>query len=548
MILASRQVEKPVSSRKTPASPIHRKCYTISMPAKKSLSKPPAKPPANKADNPKSASNKAAKPKHARRTTKAKTKPAKWRNALIAILLLTAMAAVLSGLVYAYFNQLSPRRPTALSDEQYYFTDSRYSGIRSKFVTRQTNREKVSIEYPLTKNNKINKTVAQAIDRADSDFRYAATNILTFDQPLTETISYQVTHNNSLALSIIVNIKQDMHGAHPVSLTHFWTFDKKSGEVISLSDLTEQSEKAAEEIVAAARNNINETIKHRRQAELDLSETITQETLSNFVITDGGNSLAWPIGQASLLPSAYGEMTIKVPIAAVAKYLQNPTARKLANIPKPPEPKPAPAPAAPVPAPTTGNKVIALTFDDGPGLYTAQLLDILDQHGAKATFFLIGSKVSSQANVVHSIHARGHQLGNHSWSHPELPKLPVNQIAGEIDRTNDAIKQATGVTPTILRPPYGAVNGVVLEQLRLRGMSSILWSVDTRDWADRNSEIVCSRAVAGARPGAIILMHDIHQTSVSAVPCILSALKQQGYSFVTVQGLLGNMAAGAGYP
>ena len=527
---------------------VHHKCYTISMPAKKSPRKPLAKTPANKADKAKSVSNnKAAKPKHIRRTAKTKTRPAKWRNALIAILLLTTMATVLSGLVYAYLNQLSPRRPTALSDEQYYFTDSRYSGIRSKFVTRQTNREKVSIEYPLTKNNKINKTVAQAIDRADSDFRYAATNILTFDQPLTETISYQVTHNNSIALSIIVNIKQDMHGAHPVSLTHFWTFDKKSGEVISLSDLTEQSEKAAGEIVAAARNNINETIKQRQQAELDLNETITQETLSNFIITDGGNSLAWPIGQASLLPSAYGEMTIKVPIAAVAKYLQNPTARRLANIPKPPEPKPKPAPAAP-PAANSGNKVIALTFDDGPGPYTAQLLDILDQHGAKATFFLIGSKVSGQASVVRNIQARGHQLGNHSWSHPELPKLPVGQIAGEIDRTNDAIKQATGIKPTVMRPPYGAVNSVVLEQLRLHGMSSILWSVDTRDWADRNSDIVCSRAVAGAHPGAIILMHDIHQTSVGAVPCILSALKQQGYSFVTVQGLLGNMAAGAGYP
>ena len=531
----------------SPAPLIHYKCYTISMPAKKSPRKPLAKPPTNKADKAKSVSNnKTAKPKHTRRIAKTKTKPARWRNTLIAILLLTAMAAVLSGLVYAYFNQLSSRRPTALSDEQYYFTDSRYSGIRSKFVTRQTNREKVSIEYPLTKNNKINKTVAQAIDRADSDFRYAATNILTFDQPLTETISYQVTHNNSVALSIIVNIKQDMHGAHPVSLTHFWTFDKKSGEVISLNDLTEQSEKAAEEIVAAARNNINETIKQRQQAELDLNETITQETLSNFVITDGGNSLAWPIGQASLLPSAYGEMTIKVPIAAVAKYLQNPTARKLANIPKPPEPKPKPAPATPTPA--AAGKTIALTFDDGPGPYTAQLLDILDQHGAKATFFLIGSKVSAQASVVRNIQARGHQLGNHSWSHPELPKLPIDQVAGEIDRTNDAIKQATGVKPTVMRPPYGAVNGAVLEQLRLRGMSSILWSVDTRDWADRNSEIVCSRAVAGAHPGAIILMHDIHQTSVNAVPCILSALKQQGYSFVTVQGLIGNMAAGFGYP
>ena len=466
------------------------------------------------------------------------------------ILFFVVIAAGLLIFIHLQFNQQLMRQPTPLSDEKYYFTDSRYSEIRSKFVIRQTSREKVSIEYPITKNNKINKTIAQVITRDDRDFRYIATNVLSFNQPMTETISYQITHNNSAALSIIVNIKQDMHGAHPVSLTHFWTFDKKSGEVISLSDLTEQSDKATREIVAAARNNINETIKQRQQAELDLNETITQETLSNFVITDGGNSLAWPIGQASLLPSAYGEMTIKVPIDAVAKYLQNPTARKLANIPKPPEPKPEPkpAPAIPAPAPTTGNKVIALTFDDGPGPHTAHLLDILDQYGAKATFFLIGSKVSSQANVVHNIQARGHQLGNHSWSHPELPKLPVDQIAGEIDRTNDAIKQATGVTPAILRPPYGAVNGAVLEQLRLRGMSSILWSVDTRDWADRNSDIVCSRAVAGARPGAIILMHDIHQTSVGAVPCILSALKQQGYSFVTVQGLLGNTTPGVGYP
>ena len=303
--------------------------------------------------------------------------------------------------------------------------------------------------------------------------------------------------------------------------------------------MTEQSNEAIEAIIKSAKDNIAQTIKKRDKPELDLNGIITKESLSNFIITDNGNSLAWPLGQASLLPSSYGEMTITVPISSVSKYLQNPTARKLANIPKPPEPKPepAPAPAAPTPAPTTGNKVIALTFDDGPGPYTAHLLDILDQYGAKATFFLIGSKVSGQASVVRSIQARGHQLGNHSWSHPELPKLSVDQIAGEIDRTNEAIRQATGVKPSILRPPYGAVNGVVLEQIRTRGMSSILWSVDTRDWADRNSQIVCSRAVAGAHPGAVILMHDIHQTSVNAVPCILSSLKQQGYSFVTIQRL-----------
>ncbi len=456
------------------------------------------------------------------------------KHLFIGILIIVLFLTGLFGIYY--LNWLNSQRTTAPSDEKYYFADSRYAGIRSKFVTRNTAREKVSIEYPVTKSEKINHTIANAIDKTDRDFRSAVLLATTFDKPLTETISYQVTHNNSVALSIIVNIKQDMHGAHPVSLTHFWTFDKKSGEVISLSDLTEQSEKAIGEIVAAARNNINETIKQCRQAELDLNGIITKEALSNFIITDNGNSLAWPLGQASLLPSSYGEMTITVPISSVSKYLQNPTARKLANIPKPPEPKPTPTPAAPT-ATNSGGKMIALTFDDGPGPYTAQLLDILEQYGAKATFFLIGSKVSAQADVLRRMHTRGHQLGNHSWSHPELPKLPVGQIAGEIDRTNDAIKQATGITPAILRPPYGAVNGVVLEQLRLRGMSSILWSVDTRDWADRNSEIVCSRAVAGAHPGAIILMHDIHQTSVNAVPCILNALKQQGYSFVTVQGL-----------
>ena len=441
----------------------------------------------------------------------------------------------LAGLFGIYFlNQSHSRQTTAPSDEKYYFADSKYSGIRSKFVTRDNKREKVSIEYPITENEKINRLISESIDKIDRDFQNTVLLATVFDKPMTETIGYQVTHNTSEALSIVINIKQDMNGAHPASMTQFWTFDKKSGEVVGLADFIEQSDEAAEAIISAAKDNISQIIKQRQQPEIDLNEIINKEALSNFIITNNGNSLAWPLGQASLLPSSYGELTITVPISSVSKYLQNPTARKFANIPKPAE-KPKPAPAAPTP--TVANKTIALTFDDGPGPYTEKLLDILDKYDAKATFFLIGSKVSARANTLRRMQSRGHQLGNHSWSHPELPKLSVDQIAGEIDRTNEAIRQATGVKPSILRPPYGAVNGVVLEQLRLRNMSSILWSVDTRDWADRNSQIVCSRAVAGARPGAVILMHDIHQTSVNAVPCILSSLKQQGYSFVTIQRL-----------
>ena len=466
------------------------------------------------------------------RIQRKKAKPKSKKLFIIIPFLILLFSAGLFGIYF--LNQSHSRQTTAPSDEKYYFADSKYSGIRSKFVTRDNKREKVSIEYPITENEKINRLISESIDKIDRDFQNTVLLATVFDKPMTETISYQVTHNTSEALSIVVNIKQDMNGAHPASMTQFWTFDKKSGEVVGLADFIEQSDEAAEAIISAAKDNISQTIKQRQQPEIDLNEIINKEALSNFIITNNGNSLAWPLGQASLLPSSYGELTITVPISSVSKYLQNPTARKFANIPKPAK-KPKPAPATPTP--TVANKTIALTFDDGPGPYTAHLLDILDQYGAKATFFLIGSKVSGQASVVRSIQARGHQLGNHSWSHPELPKLSVDQIAGEIDRTNEAIRQATGVKPSILRPPYGAVNGVVLEQLRLRNMSSILWSVDTRDWADRNSQIVCSRAVAGARPGAVILMHDIHQTSVNAVPCILSSLKQQGYSFVTIQRL-----------
>ena len=466
------------------------------------------------------------------RIQRKKAKPKSKKLFIIIPFLILLFSAGLFGIYF--LNQSHSRQTTAPSDEKYYFADSKYSGIRSKFVTRDNKREKVSIEYPITENEKNNRLISESIDKIDRDFQNTVLLATVFDKPMTETIGYQVTHNTSEALSIVINIKQDMNGAHPASMTQFWTFDKKSGEVVGLADFTEQSDEAAEAIISAAKDNISQIIKQRQQPEIDLNEIINKEALSNFIITNDGNALAWPLGQASLLPSSYGELTITVPISSVSKYLQNPTARKFANIPKPAE-KPKPAPAAPTP--TVANKTIALTFDDGPGPYTEKLLDILDKYDAKATFFLIGSKVSGQASVVRSIQARGHQLGNHSWSHPELPKLSVDQIAGEIDRTNEAIRQATGVKPSILRPPYGAVNGVVLEQLRLRNMSSILWSVDTRDWADRNSQIVCSRAVAGARPGAVILMHDIHQTSVNAVPCILSSLKQQGYSFVTIQRL-----------
>lgn len=168
-----------------------------------------------------------------------------------------------------------------------------------------------------------------------------------------------------------------------------------------------------------------------------------------------------------------------------------------------------------------------------------RLLDTLDTYHAKATFFVIGEKVAAHHAILQQQAARGHQIGNHSWRHPDLTTLAPSSVANEITQTNRAIHAAIKQTPTVMRPPYGAINTSVSQQLQTFGMSSVLWSVDTRDWADRDSNIVCSRAVSNARAGAIILFHDIHPTSVDAIPCVLDALSKQGFTFVTIDTLFG---------
>ena len=486
-----------------------------------------------------------------------KTRHKRWQWVACGLLAITVI--VIAGLVYYLRTTgMAPAQTAQQSDEKYYFADSRYKGIRSKFVVRRTDRQTTSLEYPITENATINKTVANAIDDIDSEFNKAVAAGSTLPGIMAEHTSYQVTHNSSAALSILVHATQHTHGAHPMHTTRFWTFNKQTGATISLDDLTNRSPQSSQAIVEAARHSARQALSHeKKEAPEDLDSYLTKDTLANFIFKDE-NTLVWEFSAATVLPASYGSLTIKLPLASIAKHLQNPFAKRLITVPdppaeEPPKPKPAPAPTPPPAAQApSGNcgqaKCIALTFDDGPGIYTAGLLDTLERAGAKGTFFVIGSKVNTQPGVLRRMQANGHQIGSHSWSHPLLTQLGPEGVQAEIRSTSDAIAKVTGQRPILMRPPYGGFNQPVLDELRAQGMASILWSVDTRDWADRNSSIVCSRAVAGAAPGAIILMHDIHPTSVDAVPCILDSLKQQGYQFVTVSTLLGKTEPGVKYP
>jgi peptidoglycan-N-acetylglucosamine deacetylase len=207
------------------------------------------------------------------------------------------------------------------------------------------------------------------------------------------------------------------------------------------------------------------------------------------------------------------------------------------------EPTPTPS-VAPSKASYSSCRVtgpyIAMTFDDGPHpTLTPQLLDMLKTRRIKATFFLIGENAAAHPDIVRRIAAEGHEIGNHSWSHPQLTKLKPAALREELERTTSTIAEIIGKPLVVMRPPYGATSDYINHWInREFGMKVILWSVDPLDWKYRNSASVERRILAEARPGAIILSHDIHPTTVAAMPEVLDSLLAKGYKFVTVSELI----------
>ena len=183
---------------------------------------------------------------------------------------------------------------------------------------------------------------------------------------------------------------------------------------------------------------------------------------------------------------------------------------------------------------------IAMTFDDGPhGANTPRLLEMLKQRKIHATFFLVGQCVVEFPEIVKKIAADGHEIANHSWSHPQLSAMSESAVRDQLQKTHDAIIAACGVTPKIMRPPYGAFTARQRAWAHGEwGYKCILWDVDPLDWKVRNSEHVKNEILKQAVPGSIILSHDIHKSTVDAMPETLDALLAKGFKFVPVSELI----------
>jgi len=194
-----------------------------------------------------------------------------------------------------------------------------------------------------------------------------------------------------------------------------------------------------------------------------------------------------------------------------------------------------------------GAKCVALTYDDGPGGRTPELLDMLAEYDARATFFVTGHPVMEDPRTVRRTYAEGHELANHTLTHPDLAGLGAGGIRSNLGTVQALVYRETGYTMDLMRPPYGSTDDGVAAVTADMGLAQILWSIDTNDWKDRKASVVADRAVDGASPGAIILMHDIHDTTVDASRTIIRELDARGYTMVTVSQLLGTTTPGETY-
>lgn len=184
-------------------------------------------------------------------------------------------------------------------------------------------------------------------------------------------------------------------------------------------------------------------------------------------------------------------------------------------------------------------KVLSISFDAAWGNEdTQQLIDILKTENIQATFFVVGAWVDKYPESVKALSDAGHEVMNHSATHPHMPDLSTEQMTEEVQSCNEKIKAITGVQPTLFRPPYGDYNNAVISTMRSIGMYSIQWDVDSLDWRNPAPSEITQRVVENAQNGSIILFHNAAVNTPAALPSVIAGLKAKGFSFLPVSKLI----------
>ncbi|MEG1059126.1 MAG: polysaccharide deacetylase family protein [Clostridia bacterium] len=317
-----------------------------------------------------------------------------------------------------------------------------------------------------------------------------------------------------------------------------YNFNLKTGELLKFSDICNENKYGdVEKIIETNLKKVEDTTSQTSKNEnVNLASTLKDYDLNDFLLKN--NSICFYTKNKSELSLLN---KLEIPMRDLNKYINvnvlnnNTSFQKSQNIIEKAIPAPEPVIIPKQNAINKNQKMIALTFDDGPHpIYTQEILNALSAANGHATFFVVGNNASKYPKILKNIIAQGSQIGNHSLTHTQLTKLNANKINEEINGTRDIVYKATKTYPDIIRPPYGSVNQTVQSTTK---QPLILWNIDTLDWKTRDKQKTINSVISNAKDGSIVLMHDLYPTSKDAAVSIIDILSKKGYQLVTISEL-----------
>jgi yjeA protein (fragment) len=388
----------------------------------------------------------------------------------------------------------------------------------------------VEINYPKVKSKQLLAYTDDYIKNKKKEFKEE----ISKEEPLNSSkyefkADYKITDNNNI-LGLHLNISEYTGGAHHVRYDKSYYYNKESDEIVSIKDFLEKDTS----LDKLANLSYYYVMKYSDDNNLNFDKEGVKEGLSSnlnnfehFNFIDDGLEFIFPPYQIAYY--AAGEIKIVIPYNELKgiiknKYLKysekdnikqdnNRDLKEFSN-----------------------KKLIAFTFDDGPSyIGTNKLLDNLDKYNARVTFFVLGSRVNNYKDTLTKAYKMGNTIGSHTYSHSNLLKLDNYSVMDEIKKTNEAIKNITGSETIYLRPPYGNINSDIKN---ISNMYTILWDLDTEDWKYKDKDRIADYIVSNAHDGAIVLLHDLYETSVDGALLAMERLEKEGYAFVTIDEMI----------
>lgn len=404
----------------------------------------------------------------------------------------------------------------------------------SKFLGITINTEKSNndlipfyLVYPQTSFDSVNQEISTYIEQSKETYlnEIRLKKNVSIDTNSDLRISTKIYEHQKQYYSIVLTRKVSFDGAKYDTTIQTYFFDKQTGQLLSMRDLLDEKVSNLEVFAQYIRSQL--LTSYNNYLIQDNAIALTEPKWRYFnrfaIIND---TLVVYYDKNEIANVKAGMPTVKISLSylnpILVKSLQTTEENKNTIIP----------------VKSASSKRVALTFDDGPyPKVTKQILKTLEKYDAKATFFMVGYRVEAYPSLVREVKEQGHEIGNHTWNHPTLTNLNSKQVLWQLEATNNALNDVIGEPATVFRPPYGATNKRVTN-LITETTPVAMWSLDTLDWKHRNSDKLLPMVKKSMHNNAIILMHDIHQSTADGLDSVLAYLQEEGYEFVTVSEIL----------